>query len=371
MTIKVVNVCGARPNLMKIAPLYRAYPSQPSLEPILVHTGQHYDDSMSQWFFDELEIPRPNVNLDVGSGSHARQTAAVMERFEDVLLSHKPHAVVVVGDVNSTIACALVACKMGVTVVHVEAGLRSFDRSMPEEINRLLTDAVSDLLFVTEPSGLNNLRAEGVAEEKIHFVGNVMIDSLLFNLPKAAKSDVLERLGVASSQYALLTLHRPANVDDGAVFGGILDALEVIVEDLPIVFPVHPRTRDNLDRLGLMGRGKSLAGLKLTDPLGYLDFLKLTSNAAVVLTDSGGLQEEATILQVPCLTLRGGTERPVTVERGRNLVVGVETERIVAGYRELRIMSSEWPAPPDLWDGHAADRIVEILARELPKIIMH
>jgi UDP-N-acetylglucosamine 2-epimerase (non-hydrolysing) len=360
--MRVINICGARPNFMKVAPLMRAYRQHPSIDPQIVHTGQHYDRNMSELFFKQLGIPEPDINLGVGSASHAVQTAEIMTRFEQTVLEHKPDWVVVVGDVNSTIACALVATKLGVRVAHVEAGLRSFDRSMPEEINRLLTDAISDLLFVSEPSGVENLRREGVADEKVHFVGNVMIDTLRANLEHAERSPVLEQLGVRPGEYNAATLHRPSNVDDKQTFGRILDAFEQIQQDLPIVFPIHPRTVANLERLGLGPRIERMKNLKIIEPLGYLEFLKLTANAAVVLTDSGGIQEETTILGVCCLTIRENTERPVTITHGTNRLVGTDTSRIVAAYRLCRESRSCEKRVPQFWDGHAAERIASILA---------
>lgn len=359
--MKILNVCGARPNFMKIAPLMRAFAARP-INARLVHTGQHYDDNMSKAFFDDLHIPRPDINLEVGSGSHALQTALIMQRFEPVLLDEKPDAVLVVGDVNSTIACGLVAVKLQIPLVHVEAGLRSFDRTMPEEINRLLTDAISDLLFVTEPSGVRNLHREGIDPAKIHLVGNVMIDTLLAHRELAERSDILARLKLTPKEYGVLTLHRPANVDDPAVLGGILSALEEIQRQTPLVFPVHPRTRGNLERTGLSARLGRMSNLVVTEPLGYLDFLKLMSSARVVLTDSGGIQEETTVLGVPCLTLRANTERPVTVEQGTNQVVGMSPDAILAGYRRV-LAGYVRPRVPELWDGKAAERIADILLR--------
>jgi len=348
---------------MKIAPLMRAYANHPEIKPVLVHTGQHYDQNMSDLFFRQLRIPEPDMNLGVGSGSHAVQTAEIMKRFEPVLLEHQPDWVVVVGDVNSTIACGLVATKLGVKLAHVEAGLRSFDRTMPEEINRLLTDAISDLLFVTEPSGLENLRNEGVPEQKIHFVGNVMIDTLRANLEHARQSPILEKLGLAAGQYNVVTLHRPSNVDDARTFGRIADALEAIQQDLPTVFPMHPRTRNNLPRLGLAERFAAMRNLHIIDPLGYLDFLRLMADAAVVLTDSGGIQEETTILGVWCLTIRENTERPVTITNGTNMLVGTNTDRIISAYRARRAAGPpDGSRVPEKWDGQAAGRIAEILA---------
>ncbi|HOQ85886.1 MAG TPA: UDP-N-acetylglucosamine 2-epimerase (non-hydrolyzing) [Phycisphaerae bacterium] len=360
---KIINICGARPNFMKIAPLMKAYRNHPELSPVLVHTGQHYDEKMSDLFFRELEIPAPDLNLEVGSGSHAAQTAEIMKRFEPVVLEHKPDWVLVVGDVNSTIACALVAKKLGVGVAHVEAGLRSFDRTMPEEINRVLTDAISDLLFVSEPSGLENLAREGVDSDRVHFVGNVMIDTLKSNLAKAERSTVLERLGLTKRGYNVVTLHRPSNVDDAVALGRIADALEVIQQDLPTVFPMHPRTRGNLARFGLAERFAAMRQLQIIEPLGYLDFLKLTGQAAVVLTDSGGIQEETTILGVWCLTLRENTERPVTIDSGTNRLVGTDPANVIASYRECRSKSLDTPPVPEKWDGRAAERIAAILAK--------
>ncbi|MFQ5806548.1 MAG: non-hydrolyzing UDP-N-acetylglucosamine 2-epimerase [Phycisphaerae bacterium] len=359
---QIINVCGARPNFMKIAPLMRAYRCHRRIRPLLVHTGQHYDCHMSELFFKQLQIPEPDLNLGVGSGSHAAQTAEIMKRFEPVVLAHRPDWVVVVGDVNSTIACGLVAKKLGVNLAHVEAGLRSFDRTMPEELNRLLTDAISDLLFVSEPSGLVNLRREGIPDEKVHFVGNVMIDTLRANLKHAERSAILEELGLKRGRFNVVTLHRPSNVDDAITFGGIADALDAIQQDLPTVFPMHPRTVKNLRDLGLAERFEQMKQLRTVEPLGYLDFLKLMAHAAVVLTDSGGIQEETTILGVWCLTVRERTERPVTVSQGTNVVVGTDPDRIIAAYRQRRRENLADPPVPEKWDGRAAERIAGILA---------
>jgi UDP-N-acetylglucosamine 2-epimerase (non-hydrolysing) len=356
--MKLLAVVGARPNFMKIAPLMWEVAKRPDIDANLVHTGQHYDERMSRLFFEQLAIPRPDVDLEVGSGSHAVQTAEVMKRFEPVVIERKPDAVVVVGDVNSTIACALVAVKLGVPVAHVEAGLRSFDRSMPEEINRILTDAISQWLFVTEPSGLANLAREGVPEDRVYLVGNVMIDTLLACRELARRSPILDELGLSSGSYAALTLHRPASVDDPLVLAGLLRAVGRLQRELPIVFPVHPRTRKALEAHELA----AWTNLKLVEPLGYLDFMKLVSDARLVLTDSGGVQEETTVLGVPCLTLRTSTERPITIEQGTNRLVGLDPDRIVT---EALAALSAPAAPrrvPDLWDGRAASRIVDILA---------
>lgn len=362
--MKILNVVGARPNFMKIAPLMAEYSRHESVQATLVHTGQHYDKVMSKLFFSELEIPEPDVNLEVGSGSHAVQTAEIMKRFELVLIDYKPDVVVVVGDVNSTIACGLVAVKLGIKLVHVEAGLRSGDRTMPEEINRVLTDSISDLLFCTEQSGVDNLLREGISSLKIHLVGHVMIDTLLRNKEKAKKSNILNLLNLNGNGYAVMTLHRPSNVDDPRIFARIIDAVKVIQNDMPVIFPVHPRTRKNLESSSLGKRADQLPKFRLTDPLGYLDFLKLMSNAKVVLTDSGGIQEETTILQIPCLTLRENTERPVTTELGTNQIVGTNPKSIIKAYKYAVNGSLHKPVIPPLWDGRAAERIVKTLLKE-------
>jgi len=346
---------------MKISPIVDALKRVDGAQTMLVHTGQHYDDRMSRLFFEDLSIPQPDINLAVGSGSQAVQTAETMKRFEPVCIEHQPDWVIVVGDVNSTLACTLVSVKLGFRVAHVEAGLRSFDRSMPEEINRLLTDAVSEMLFVTERSGLENLAKEGVAPSRVHFVGNVMIDTLLRSRERAAKSQILEQLGLCEKKYAVVTLHRPGNVDHRESFCSILEALKQIAGDMPVVFPIHPRSRRNLENMGLAERVARSSGIRLVEPLGYLDFLRLTAGAAVVLTDSGGIQEETTILSVPCLTLRDNTERPVTISQGTNRLTGNTTQRIMTAYREVLADPPVSGSMPDLWDGHAAERIVRIL----------
>lgn len=362
--IKIAAVCGARPNFMKIAPLVKAFNASGAIETCLVHTGQHYDEKMSGLFFDELQIPRPAVNLEVGSGSHAVQTAQIMQRFEPVVLDYKPDCVLVVGDVNSTIACGLVAVKLGIKLIHVEAGLRSFDRAMPEEINRVLTDAISDILFVTEQSGVENLLREGIDPSKIHLVGNVMIDTLLANRDKAEQSSILERLGLKKKNYAVITLHRPSNVDCIDGLEKIIASFEVIQQDLKLVFPLHPRTKKNIAGSPLQARMDAMRNLMLLDPVSYLEFLKLEANAAVVITDSGGIQEETTILQVPCMTLRENTERPVTITQGTNRLVRLSTPDIVQAYRELK--SNQFASSgkiPHLWDGKAAQRIADVVMK--------
>ncbi|HLO00393.1 MAG TPA: UDP-N-acetylglucosamine 2-epimerase (non-hydrolyzing) [Pyrinomonadaceae bacterium] len=360
--LKVINVVGARPNFMKVAPIVAAMKRRErEFTPLIVHTGQHYDATMSDAFFNDLDLPRPDVYLGVGSASHAAQTAAIMERFEPVVIKEKPDWVLVVGDVNSTLACALVSVKLGVKVAHVEAGLRSRDRTMPEEINRLLTDQIAAALLTPSADANENLMAEGIAPERIHLVGNVMIDSLYKHLARARKSRIKEELGLAQNNYAVLTLHRPSNVDDVAIFRGILGALEKIGRQLPVVFPVHPRSRKILAELGSADGLEEIEGLRLIDPLGYLDFLSLLSGARLVLTDSGGIQEETTVLGIPCLTLRENTERPITVSLGTNTVVGTNPEKIVAAaLRALSQTTKPVPGIP-LWDGHAAERILAAL----------
>src|SRR5882762_7670922 len=409
--MKILTVVGARPNFMKAAAIIAAInehngrlladtAGRPELQVetirhILVHTGQHYDELMSGSFFSDLNLPMPDIHLGAGSGSHAVQTAEIMKKFEEVLLGKKPDVVVVVGDVNSTLACALVTAKICFdpdgsrpVIAHVEAGLRSFDRSMPEEVNRILTDHVSDLLFVTEESGLQNLRNEGVPADKIHFVGNTMIDSLLHFKEKAEASTILEKLGFlgqgrkngeanSSTRYALLTLHRASNVDNRDVFLNIMAGLEELATDCPVVFPVHPRTQRRIREFGiefdpgeaakerkgdLRGSGNCRGGIVLTDPLGYLDFLCLMKHATLVVTDSGGIQEETTILGVPCITVRENTERPVTVESGTNTIAGTRTDAIKDAIRRQLSRNRENGVPKH-WDGRAAARIIDTLVR--------
>jgi len=354
MKIKLICVAGARPNFMKIAPLLRELRRHERFDCLLVHTGQHHDENMSGRFFRDLALPEPDHFLGVGSGTHAEQTAQILMRFEPVVQEEKPHAVIVVGDVNSTMACALTAAKLQIPVVHVEAGLRSFDRAMPEEINRVITDVISDLLLVTEQSGKENLLAEGVPESKIHTVGNLMVDSLLWNLSRARESDILTRLSL-SKPFALATLHRPSNVDDMAQLAELMSTLAVISRELPICFPVHPRTKARTELTQLPRDHR----IRFVEPLGYLDFLCLMSNSALVLSDSGGIQEETTALGIPCLTLRNNTERPATVELGTNTLAGTRRDTILPAYEEFK-RAPKIGKVPHLWDGKAAVRCVEV-----------
>src|SRR6202521_1998452 len=365
--LKILNIVGARPNLPKIAPLMREMQRHPEIEPILVHTGQHYDEKLSDIFFEQMGIHSPHVNLEVGSGSHAAQTAEVLKRIEPVLLERKPDLVLVVGDVNSTIAVSLAAVKLGIRVAHVEAGLRSFDRSMPEEINRILTDALADYLFVTEEDAIEHLLKEGRPREAIHFVGNVMIDSLRHFLPIAQKSAVGDELGLKDGsiwrRFAVLTLHRPSNVDSPEKLAELLGAIDAIADEIPVIFPVHPRTQQRLTQAGIAHH----SNLLLLAPVGYLDFLCLLSKATLVLTDSGGIQEETTALGVPCLTLRQNTERPITISEGTNLLIGTDPARIVAAAQDVLAGKGEAGRPSPLCDGHASERIVELLLRTLSR----
>jgi UDP-N-acetylglucosamine 2-epimerase (non-hydrolysing) len=398
-TVKIFTVVGARPNFMKAAPIIaaiqghnerlalppdrdRAGASNLILRNVLVHTGQHYDEAMSDRFFADLNIPKPDVHLEVGSGSHAAQTAEIMKRFEEVLLRERPDLLVVVGDVNSTLACALVAAKISYgpsgtrpVIAHVEAGLRSFDRAMPEEINRILTDNIADLLFVTEESGLRNLREEGIPDEKVHFVGNTMIDSLLSFKDKAERSEILGKLRLqkptdGTTRYALLTLHRPSNVDQPETFLNILEGLQELSGSCPVIFPVHPRTRKKLAEFGFErfftdeDGARADGRIRLVEPLGYLDFLCLMAHAAVVVTDSGGIQEETTCLGIPCVTVRENTERPITVKVGTNILAGTSKEGIRRAVRQ-QLASRATGSVPEAWDGQSAQRIVDVICREL------
>jgi len=363
--LRIACVAGARPNFMKIAPLIEEMKKYDDVEPILVHTGQHYDEEMSDLFFVHLNIPTPDINLEVGSFSHAVQTARIMIEYEPVILERRPSLTLVVGDVNSTIACSLVSVKLGVPVAHIEAGLRSGDRTMPEEINRILTDAISDYLFVTEESGIKNLRREGISEEKIFFVGNVMIDTLRSHIKKSESSDILERLNLNKGEYAVLTLHRPSNVDDYYSFDEILKAIDYMQKRLKIIFPVHPRTKNKISSFGFEDQIDKMENFVLIDPLGYLDFMKLMKDSRLVLTDSGGMQEETTVLGIPCITLRENTERPVTITEGTNTLAGTGAENIIKVFDGIWGKKDFNYKIPKLWDGKAASRIVEIIIRKM------
>jgi UDP-N-acetylglucosamine 2-epimerase (non-hydrolysing) len=361
MIKRPVVIAGARPNFPKVAPLMRALAAV-GMEPRLVHTGQHYDAAMSASFFESLDIPEPAANLGVGSGSHAAQTAAVMVAIEEWLQHAQADALLVVGDVNSTVACALVASKAGIPVGHVEAGLRSFDRTMPEEINRVVVDALATWLFTPSPDGDENLRAEGVEPGRVHLVGNVMVDSLYYAMPQVRRRSTLPDLALVREGFGLVTLHRPALVDDPDRLAAVADTLRDVGEFVPLIFPVHPRTRQMMARSHITLDPERV---RVVDPLGYLDFLALEEAAAVVLTDSGGVQEETSVFGVPCLTLRDNTERPITVTSGTNTLVGFSRDAIVNGVRDALVRGRR-PAQIPLWDGRACDRIAEILAREVP-----
>ena len=383
--MKLISIAGARPNFMKLASIADAIESynnnKPvyyanSIEHIIVHTGQHYDHKMSKSFFEDLGIPKPAINLEVGSGTHAQQTAEIMKRFEDVLLRETPDVLLVVGDVNSTIACALVAAKIQYPVehflkrpiiVHVEAGLRSFDGEMPEEINRVLTDSLSDLLFITEESAIENLRKEGCKLEKVHFVGNVMIDTLKRHLQKAKESKIVDELGI-NVPFGLITLHRPSNVDHADLLKSLVECFVEISNDLKLVFPIHPRTKHNLDKFGIMPLLENADNITLLDPLGYLDFLSLINQATLLLTDSGGIQEETTYLGVPCITLRENTERPVTVTEGTNYLIGTDTRKIFETVSLILEGKDKDARIPKYWDGNAGDRIIKVLVETFDQL---
>lgn len=362
--MKILSVVGARPNFMKIAPIVHEL-KRYNIAHILVHTGQHYDFRMSELFFEDLGLPKPDIDLGVGSGTHAQQTAEIMMRLEPVLNKENPSLLIVVGDVNSTVASALTAVKLGIPVAHIEAGLRSFDRTMPEEINRVLTDSISSYHFTTEESANINLKKEGIPVEKIFFVGNTMIDTLLRHLDMASRSTILEGLGIIEKEYGVVTLHRPSNVDNRENLKSILEALNEIARDLPVIFPIHPRTRTRITEFGLDQLLNRQKDLSVIEPLGYLDFLRLMKGARIVFTDSGGIQEETTVLGVPCLTLRHNTERPITITSGTNVLVGVDKEKIIKETeKRLNGFSPQYSIPP-LWDGNAAKRVVGILINEL------
>jgi len=362
--IKVISVVGARPNFMKIAPVHRAFVNHKEVvKHLICHTGQHYDERMSEIFFKDLGLPEPDFYLGAGSGSHAEQTARIMIEFEKVVVEEKPDLVMVAGDVNSTIACSLVAVKLGIKVAHIEAGLRSFDRTMPEEINRILTDSISDYLFVTEEAGIVNLEKEGISKEKIFFVGNTMIDSLINFLPKAEKSNVLSRFDLKPSGYCLVTLHRPSNVDSEDFLKELTEVFNSLAEKLKIVFPVHPRTMKNFESTGLM---KNLhKNLILTEPAGYIDFLALIKNAGLIITDSGGIQEESTYMGVQCITVRDNTERPSTFKLGTNYLVGTDLQKVKIAALDIIGGKIKKGTVPPLWDGHTGERIVEVIVGNL------
>ncbi len=370
--LRLACIVGARPNFMKMAPLLKAFEAYEGVETVLVHTGQHYDKNLSDVFFDELDMRRPDITLEVGSGKHGQQTARVIERFEEVLENAadegKPFdRVLVVGDVNSTMATTIAAVKLGIPVAHVEAGLRSFDRTMPEEINRILTDAIADMLLVSDPAGMDNLRDEGHAENEMVLVGNVMIDTLKRLLPKARRGDTLERLGLQGDCYGLVTLHRPANVDTAESLGPLLDVLIATSEKLPLVFPIHPRTKQRIERFGFSEKLDAAKGLLQLGPAGYLDFLALSSQSKVIVTDSGGLQEESTVLGIPCLTARPNTERPITVTEGTSTLVGNNADMLRSGLAAVLDGTYKTGKCPKLWDGHAAERIAKVVAERAEK----
>jgi UDP-N-acetylglucosamine 2-epimerase (non-hydrolysing) len=366
--MKILNIVGARPNFMKVAPLHRAFSKNPLIESKIIHTGQHFDAKMSDVFFEQLELPKPHYFLGIGGGTHTEATARTMIEFEKVLKVENPDVVLVVGDVNATLACALVAVKEHVPVVHVEAGLRSGDRKMPEEINRIIVDNISDYLFVTEQDGLDNLQKEGVADEKVFFVGNVMIDSLAYYHQKSKALNVCGELGIAPKEFMLVTMHRPANVDTLSGLSSILEIIERASKHLSVVFPIHPRTRNNMEKLGLAERLKAIENLILTEPQGYLEFLNLMDNAKLIITDSGGIQEETTFLQVPCLTFRDSTERPITVTLGTNqLLADLNADTVYYKLLEILAGKTKKGAIPPLWDGHTAERIADILFEKFEK----
>jgi UDP-N-acetylglucosamine 2-epimerase (non-hydrolysing) len=364
--MKILNIVGARPNFMKVAPLHRAFSKLPNVESKIVHTGQHYDAKMSDVFFKQLELPEPHYFLGIGSGTHTEQTARIMLAFEKVVETEKPDLVLVVGDVTSTIACALVATKLHIPIAHVEAGLRSGDRQMPEEINRILTDSISDYLFVTEQAGMVNLAKEGVPDEKVFFVGNCMIDSLAFYLEKARRMDVLSTFGLSKNDYILVTMHRPANVDTE---GGLTSILQIIENcgyyGKKVLFPIHPRTKANVTKFGLDKRLAKMSHLLLTEPQGYLEFLNLMENSALIITDSGGIQEETTYLQIPCLTFRDSTERPVTITLGTNhLLADLNPATVDTKMNKILREGGKKGVIPPFWDGHAAERIAQIIVEK-------
>ena len=357
--MKILNIVGARPNFMKVAPLHRAFSKNPNITSKIIHTGQHFDAKMSDVFFEQLELPKPHYFLGVGGGSHTEVTARTMIEFEKIVRQEKPDVVLVVGDVNATLACALVAVKEHIPLVHVEAGLRSGDRKMPEEINRILVDSIADHLFITEQDGLDNLKKEGVDAQKVHFVGNVMIDSLIYYKEKASKLNIAGQMKI-EGDYILVTMHRPANVDTKEGLESILEIIENASRHLSIVFPIHPRTKNNMERFGLTERLNDIPNVFITEPQGYLEFLNLMDNAKIIVTDSGGIQEETTFLKIPCLTFRNSTERPITVTMGTNQLLSDLNP--VTAYQKIKdVLDGNFKKGqiPPLWDGHAAERIVD------------
>lgn len=361
---RVIIVAGARPNFMKIAPLMHEFKKHNSqFETILVHTGQHYDFEMSEVFFQNLNIPEPDIYLNIGSGSHAVQTARIMMAFEKVILKEKPDVIIVVGDVNSTAACSIVASKLDVKIVHVEAGLRSFDRSMPEEINRLITDSLSDMLFVSESSGIRNLKKEGIDSNKACFVGNIMIDTLLSNMRAINKSDILRKLSLKKKKYCVMTMHRPSNVDSKDTLLEIYDILRSISQKIKIIYPIHPRTKKMIKTNKFLDKFERLNNFLMINPLGYIDFVKLVKESSFVLTDSGGIQEETTVLKVPCLTMRENTERPVTITKGTNHLVGRDKKKIMRQVGNIMRGKTKKTSIPKFWDGKTAERIIKLLGQ--------
>ena len=363
--LKIISVVGARPNFIKIAPIMRELKKYDNITSILVHTGQHYDKNMSDSFFVDLDIQDPDYNLEVGSASHAKQTADIMIKFEDICIKENPDAVLVVGDVNSTIACSLVAKKLGIKVIHVESGLRSFDERMPEEINRILTDRISNLLFVSEESGITNLKNEGVSEEKTFLVGNVMIDSLVYAYEKIKNSKTCNIYNLKQKEYSVLTLHRPSNVDNKEKLTEILETISILQKKEKIIIPLHPRTRNNLEKFKLMEKILEMGNLKVVEPQDYISFLSLVMDSRLILTDSGGIQEETTFLKIPCITLRENTERPSTTNVGSNVIVGTDRDKIVSEFDKIINNENKESKVPKLWDGHTSERIVKIIAEKL------